>query len=222
MNFIEAHKIFYDYCGALSKGNFSNTELPCGGDIKKINDAAIIVISHFYFYHLGTQEQFDTVCMAPMFLTNFKDEESIKQEKNLEAYIEKNSKWPLSKIHKEKLASAKASLMKYYGKSLDDKRYDDLLAIRENITGKFFDKCHSEEWKCNSISDSIKAAQYLYSLLDIEYTDFDTHSFFTMQMMREMKEDFDNGGFLYYNVELNKQLVQHIKKYWDYILTHNV
>lgn len=32
MNFIEAHEIFYDYCGALGKGNFYNTELPCGGD----------------------------------------------------------------------------------------------------------------------------------------------------------------------------------------------
>lgn len=27
MNFIEAHEIFYDYCGALSKGNFYNTEI---------------------------------------------------------------------------------------------------------------------------------------------------------------------------------------------------
>ena len=35
MNFIEAHEIFYDYCGALSKGNFYNTELPCGGDVEK-------------------------------------------------------------------------------------------------------------------------------------------------------------------------------------------
>lgn len=31
-----------------------------------------------------------------------------------------------------------------------------------------------------------------FSLLDIEYTDFDTHSFFTMQMMREMKKEFDD------------------------------
>ena len=41
MNFIEAHEIFYDYCGALSKGNFYNTELPCGGDVEKINIATV-------------------------------------------------------------------------------------------------------------------------------------------------------------------------------------
>lgn len=75
MNFIEAHEIFYDYCGALSKGNFYNTELPCGGDVEKNK--------HCFHY------------------------------------------------------------------------------------------CY-------------------FSLLDIEYTDFDTHSFFTMQMMREMKKEFDD------------------------------
>lgn len=41
-------------------------------------------------------------------------------------------------------------------------------------------------------------------------------------MMREMKKEFDDGDFLYYDVELNNQLVQHIKKHWNYILTHNV
>ena len=222
MNFIEAHEIFYNYCGALSKGNFYNTELPCGGDVEKINIASIIVISHFYFYHLGTQEQFDKVCMVPMFLSNFREKDSIDQEKKLIAYIEKNSKWPLSKIHKDKLASAKASLTQCYEETLNDKCYDKLHAKREKITGKFFDECHKEKWNRNSIPDSIKAAKYLYSMLDIEYTDFDTHSFFTMQMMREMKKEFDDGDFLYYDVELNNQLVQHIKKHWNYILTHNV
>lgn len=221
MNFLDAHKIFYEYSAVLGNGTFAKKDLPCNGDLEIINNAAIIIISHFYFYHLGNQEDFDRLFMVASFLGDFKDEDTLRQEKELERYIEKNSKFPWTKINKKGLDNAKIELAELIAKSSDSSLNFALLERREKITNMFFDKYREEQWNRNSIDDTIKAAQYLYDILGVEYTDLDICSFFTIQMMKDLKKDFDEGGFLYYNVELNKQLVQHITRNWNYISNYN-
>lgn len=221
MNFLEAHKIFNKYSEALANGNYSKKALPCNGDFEQINNAAIIVISHDYYFHEGTQEYFDLLLGAASFLGSciFKDEDILQQEKALERYIEKNSKFPWSKINKNRLDNAQKELFQLNAKSFDSSfaLSQKLLEKREKITTMFFKKCSEEHWNRSNINDSIKAAQYLYDILGIGYTDLDIHSFFTLQMMKKLKKFFDEDGFLYHDVELNKQLVQLIKRNWDYI-----
>lgn len=221
MNFLEAHKIFHEYSELLAKGNYSKQALPCNGDFEQINNAAIIVISHDYYFHEGTQEYFDSLLSVAYFLGNgmFKDEDMLQQEKVLERYIEKNSKFPWSKINKNRLDNARKELFQLNAKSFDSSfaLSQKLLERREKITDMFFKKCSEEQWNRSNINDSIKAAQYLYDILGIGYTDLDVHSFFTLQMMKKLKKLFDEGRFLYDDVELNKQLVQLIKQNWDYI-----
>lgn len=221
MNFLEAHKIFHEYSELLAKGNYSKQALPCNGDFEQMNNAAIIVISHDYYFHEGTQEYFDSLFSVACFLGSdmFKDEDILQQEKVLERYIEKNSKFPWSKINKNRLDNAQKELFQLNAKSFDSSfsLSQKLLERREKITIMFFKKCSEEQWDRNSLDDSIKAAQYLYDILGMEYTDLDICSFFTLHTMRWLKKYFDEGGFLYHDVELNKQLVQLIKQNWDYI-----
>lgn len=222
MNFLEAHKIFYNYCGALAKGTFAKSDLPCNGDVERINNAAILVISHFYFFHLGTQQQFDSLTIAAMSLHLFKDEATIQQELELNRYIEKNTKWPWASIRKKEVKRAKYRLAELLEESQSNPVFGLLDKKRGDTTDNFFDKCREERWKRTSVSDIIEAAQYLYSLLGIEFTNLDTHSFFTMQMLRDFKKYFDGGGFLYDDVELNNQFVQLINDNWEYIYRNKV
>lgn len=157
---------------------------------------------------------FDALLGAAFALDDFKDEDILRQEQKLGRYIKKNSKFPWSKINKKGLDNAIREYKKLIEKSPPSLEFFERSG---KITDMFFDKCHKEQWNRNSVDDSIKAARYLYDILGIEYTKFDTCSFFTIQMMKNLKKEFDEGDFLYYDVELNKQLVQHIKQNWDYI-----